>query len=1315
MTAKRNWLRRCGKACLYTFACLAVFSAVAISLLRASLPYLSQYHDRVIDWLVADQSVSIEVESMDAGWHKFGPVLIVNTLDVKFDASLPYDFDVTRIKISIDFWNSILEQELLVDNLILDGVQIKLPISPFQDNQAQDTQLNSPELTRLLDVFFRQLKNFELTNSNLRVLTPAGDEKVIHIREFAWLNQGRRHRGEGWAYINDDITDNNVRIMVDVNSAKNDLANVTGQIYVQAENMSLSSWLEKVLFKREGLKQGSVSFASWIDIVNNKPTAALLQLQQSEFTWQNDRRQQNLNIWGGELEWQLTATGWQLDSRKLALVTNGIVWPPLDIQVRQQQDTVFAAVNQVELSKLAPIAALSRHVDEALFNDLKTLYPHGLVHDIKVKIPLQDWKQLSYQLQVDDLQLQAWQGFPAIDNVDIALSGNLNSGTVNVEMQDTLLDLTPHLENNIQVNQFASEFTWQRYDYRDIDATSSSHSNKALGNMPTGIEIRADKVLLDTPELVLDSQFLLDIPSNANPFLSLTGDLKLRDASKAYYYYPTAYMGDSLIDYLQGALKQGHSDSGQLLWFGEFADYPYQQGEGIFQTRLNVVDAEFKFDPHWPSVTDLQLELLFQNDDLFMASRKGNLAQVAISRVDLQLPNLGGVEALDIQAEFNTTGKRAKSLIDASPLPDVTAALNSLQVTGGIAGQVDIVIPFTEEGQVSVNGNIALINDSIYLPELDLTLTDVNGRFKFDDSGLLSTPLTATLLDQPLNVRFTSSQQGKDYQVNVALDGAWESQPVMTQLLPQYQQYVSGKVDWQATLNMLFAEQGFNYEFDLQSDLDSLSLALPAPLAKSNKQVWPTDISIVGNDKQANVQLNSSDLVYFSGQVNYADETLALIQSLVQIGNADELLISDTANAVVVNLDHLDVAAWQSWYKTLPDSDFDVSSAVEPLSSIKVAVANTVYYQQPLSDLNITASKGYRNWGITLQADEFNGSVVIPELGNVNIDFDYLYLPDLVFTADVETPADSDNIVASAPTATSNLVWQDITGFNFNCGACILGQMNLGKTSAVVSKSSTGLTLKSLDVDMEHSALAMTGRWFTDEQGNQATQLQGALKTKSTEEFMTGLGLISPLAKTPADVSFKLAWQDQPFNFAQDSLNGDVDIKTQAGRISNISDKGTRFLSVLSLQSLVKRLSLDFSDVFNDGLPYSSMAGSLQISDGAINNKDFLVNSNSGKITGNGYIDLVTDTINYNLSFYPDVTSSLPLLTAFAVTPSTALAVFALSKLLEPVVEVVTELKFNVSGDFDDPVFTEVKRNKKSVTVPDDLINEAKSTTRRNK
>ncbi|MDX2320626.1 MAG: YhdP family protein, partial [Moritella sp.] len=1227
------------------------------------------------------------------------PVLIINTLDVKFDGSLPYNFDVERIKISIDFWNSVLERKLLVDNLILDGVQVKLPLSPFQDSNETDGKFATPELTRLLDIFFRQLTHFELTNSNVSVITPAGEEKVIHIPEFAWLNQDNRHRGEGLAYINDDFADNSLRIMVDVTSAPHDLTDVSGQVYLQAENMNLSNWFEKALFKREGLKQGALSFESWIDISNNKPTSALLQFQPSEFTWQNANLQQSLNIWGGALEWQLTDAGWQLDSHDLALVTNGIVWPQLDLQVRQQDNELFAFINQVELSNLAPIVALSHDVDESLFDDLKTLYPHGLVRDVKVMLPLQDWTQLRYQLQVDGLQLQSWQGFPGIENVDITLVGNLNSGKVSIAMQDAVLDLKQHLDHDIRVNQFSTELVWQRYG--DLESTDA--------NQPRGIEIIADKVLVDTPELVLNSQFLLDIPTNANPFLSLAGDLTLRYASKAYYYYPKAYMGDTLIDYLRDGLKQGHADNGQLLWFGEFANYPYSQGDGIFQTRLNVVDAEFKFDPQWPSLTELQLELLFQNDDLFMSSRQGNLDQVALSQVDLQLPSLGDVKALGIQAEFKTTGSRAKSLIDVSPLPEVTDALNSLQVAGDISGKLAIVIPFTEDELVTVNGDIRLLNDSIYLPTLDLTLTDVNGSFKFDDAGLLSTPLTAKLLNEPLNVSFNSTQQHNGYQVGVELAGKWASKSVVTELMPHYQQYVSGDIDWQGTLNMLFAEQGLHYEFDMQSDLESLLVDLPLPFAKRANQAWPTAMSVVGNDKQAHIQLNATDVLYFSGQLDYADKKLALIQSLVQIGNADDLLISDVANAVVVNVDNLDIADWQSWFNGLPDSELDVSTAVAPLSSIKIAVANTLYYQQPLTDLAISASKGYRNWGIDLKADEFNGSIVIPDIGNVNIDFDYLYLPDLVFTDDDNNPADT------ADSSSSALIWQDVPGFNFNCDACILGKINLGQTSAKVSKSRTGLTLSTLDVDMEHSTVAMTGRWFTDGQGKQATQLQGELKTKSVEEFMTGLGLISPLAKTPADVNFRLTWQDQPFHIDGDSLNGHATIKTKAGRISNVSDKGTRFLSVLSLQSLVKRLSLDFSDVFNDGLPYSSMEGSLQITDGAINNKDFLLNSSSGKITGNGYIDLVTDTINYNLSFFPDVTSSLPVLTAFAVTPTTALAVFALSKLLEPVVEVVTELKFNVSGDFENPVFTEVKRNQKEIAVPDKLINAAESQSRREK
>jgi uncharacterized protein (TIGR02099 family) len=1289
---KGNWLRRCGKVCLYTLAGLAVLCAVAISLLRASLPYLNQYHDKVIDWLVADQAVSIEVQSIDAGWYKLGPVLIVNTLDVKFDASLPYDFDVERIKISIDFWNSLLEGKLLLNNLILDGVQIKFPLSPFAETDVNDkARLATPELTQFLDIFFRQLSHFELTNSNLRVVNPAGQEKIIHVPELAWVNEGNRHRGEGWAYINDDMADNNLRIMIDVSSEKDDLTDVSGQIYLQAENMSLSNWFERVLFKREGLKQGTLNFESWINIVNNRPTAALLKLKPSKFNWQHGDNQQRFNIWGGYLQWQVTDTGWQMDSRDLALVTNGIVWPQLDIQIRQQDDDILLASNQIELSKLAPIVALSRYVDDALFTDLDTLYPHGLVKDIKIKVPLQDWTKLSYQLQVEDLQLQTWQGIPGFNNLDLTLSGTLGMGKASIEMDDAVLDFANHLEQKIRVNRFATDLYWYRYG-------SAEHfeENSHAAIRPAGIEIIADTVFIDTPELVLKSQFLLDLPEANNAFLSLAGDIELRDASKAFYYYPTEYMGGALTDYLKAALQAGHADNGQLLWFGEFANYPYAAGDGIFQAQVNVLDAQFKFDPEWPSLTDLQLNLLFQNEDLFMSSRRGYLDTVVLTKLDAQLPTLGSVEALTIQAEFDATGKTAKSLIDKSPLPALADTLEAIQVQGDVTGSIDLVIPFTD-AQVGVAGEIVLQDNQVYLNDLDLTLNEVTGNFSFDDVALASTPIHAKLLGEGLDLSFTSKQNNDAYQVNIDLAGSWNSKQLVAQAFPHYASYQSGDVNWRGELNLVFPDKGFNYELDIQSDLNELTLNLPQPLAKSAGEHWPTTISVVGNDKQANIQLESGELLYFSGLINYATADMELIQSLVQIGNTDALLLPDAANAIVVNVDDLNIADWKHWYLALPDDGIPLNTASVPLSSVKIAVSETMLQQQMLNNLDVTATKGYRNWGIKLQSSQFNGEVIIPEIGDVNIDFDYLYLPDLALSG-------PDTIDTTATKGDNSYSWQAIPSFNLNCSACILGDMNLGKVFASVTNDGLSLNLNALDIDMEHSTLAATGRWFTDPLGSPKTQVQGQLQTKSIEKFVGGLGQVSPLANTPGNLDFSLSWQDELFNFEPASLSGYASFSGKDGRILSVSDKGTRFLSLLSVQSLVKKLSLDFSDVFNDGLPYYSMSGSVNIADGLVTNDDFILNASSGKVSGSGTIDLASEKINYDLSFFPDVTSSLPVLAAFAVTPTTALAVFALSKILEPVVEVITEIKFEISGDLQDPIFTELFRNQKEIKVPNQLI-----------
>jgi uncharacterized protein YhdP len=55
------------------------------------------------------------------------------------------------------------------------------------------------------------------------------------------------------------------------------------------------------------------------------------------------------------------------------------------------------------------------------------------------------------------------------------------------------------------------------------------------------------------------------------------------------------------------------------------------------------------------------------------------------------------------------------------------------------------------------------------------------------------------------------------------------------------------------------------------------------------------------------------------------------------------------------------------------------------------------------------------------------------------------------------------------------------------------------------------------------------------------------------------------------------------------------------------------------------------------------------------------------------------------------------------VTPATGVAVLALSKLLEPVVEVVTQIDFALKGNIAEPELIELERVKKEIAVPEEF------------
>tara|TARA_R110000850_G_scaffold233873_1_gene358733 strand:- start:193 stop:1164 length:972 start_codon:yes stop_codon:yes gene_type:complete len=202
------------------------------------------------------------------------------------------------------------------------------------------------------------------------------------------------------------------------------------------------------------------------------------------------------------------------------------------------------------------------------------------------------------------------------------------------------------------------------------------------------------------------------------------------------------------------------------------------------------------------------------------------------------------------------------------------------------------------------------------------------------------------------------------------------------------------------------------------------------------------------------------------------------------------------------------------------------------------------------------------------------------------------------------------------------------------------------------------------------------------------------------------------LQDAPLDLSGQLSWQGAPYHFTLDTLNGQLKFDLGKGHLSEISDKGARVFSLFSLDSLLRKLSLDFSDVFGEGLYFNTFNGNLTIDNGVVKTTDTEMDAIAGNMRVRGYTDLTTQSLNYDIRFVPQLASSVPTVVLLSTSAWTlGLGAFALTKVLEPVIEIISEIRFRVTGTMDNPQLEELERKSKEIEIPKAILPQADETS----
>ncbi|MBV9891968.1 MAG: TIGR02099 family protein, partial [Rhizobacter sp.] len=136
-----------------------------------------------------------------------------------------------------------------------------------------------------------------------------------------------------------------------------------------------------------------------------------------------------------------------------------------------------------------------------------------------------------------------------------------------------------------------------------------------------------------------------------------------------------------------------------------------------------------------------------------------------------------------------------------------------------------------------------------------------------------------------------------------------------------------------------------------------------------------------------------------------------------------------------------------------------------------------------------------------------------------------------------------------------------------------------------------------------------------------------------------------------------------------------------------------RLLGVLSLQSLPRRLVLDFRDLFDEGFAFDNVSGDVQIREGVASTNNLRMRGVQAAVLMEGQANLERETQDLRVIVVPEINAGTASLAYAAINPAVGLGTFVAQLFLRKPLMQASTREFRITGAWDDPKVERVERN----------------------
>lgn len=1253
----RRLLRALGYAALTGYF---IFVAIFLSLRYLVLPQIEHYRVDVEQALSAALKQPVSIQRIDADWQGLRPRLTLRHVDIKDKEGRPA-LHLENVEAVLG-WRSVLYLEPRLHRLeiVSPELSIRRDVHGHITIAGLPLETDSSEPGALDWV----LKQHELAVTHARIEWTdemrGAPTLVLDQLGFQLDNNGSRHR---FGLIAQPPKALAARLDIRGDMRGSDVSRLdtwSGQFYAELDYADLAVWQRWVDYPIR-LPRGTGGLRLWLQMAGLRPVAATADVALADVDTRlaPDLPELHLRTLSGRLGGRELPGGFEVSTRGLSLITDeGIRLEPADVSVRYQPLEGEFHANRLDLSALARLAG-HLPLPEGVRKALTDFAPGGRLKDFRASWNGRTSPTEHYRIAgtFQELTLNAHEGYPGASGISGNVDGNERSGTLQIDSSAATLDLPMvFAESRVPLDRLQVQARWKR----TADA----------------LDLSLDRVSLANPDLEgsLKGEYRLPLAEGTHGgVIDLDGRFTRGEANAVWRYIPK--VAPETASWLKTGLVAGRASDVILKLKGDLGHFPFRDGSGAFRVTLNAHGAAVRPGPSWPLIENVEGDLVFDGARMTINARQASILGTQVYGVVADLPDLESHKPV-LSVSGKAKGETAGFLrfIEASPVGEMIDHFTD-EMTAKGSGELDLklVLPLAEIVKSRVEGVYRFDGNRIQVDPAMPPLEELRGKLEFTDTGLNAKDVKARGLGGPLSFDVRTV----DGAVAVNARGELNVAQLRSQFPLQAFEHLSGTTRWDGTIRV----KKKNPEIRIQSDLRGIASSLPEPFNKSAAEtralvverklvdsrstrggrapVPPREQWDISLQKALRVQLLRGD----GGKGS-------IEQGQVAIGANPLLRLPDRGILVQADLPRVDLDFWRTMMPRGSEGE-QKSSANAPIQ-VDLHATEVVALGRGFHDIRLTGSERNERWNFDLKSREVSGHFDWNGEGRGRLAgrISQFSLPALQNAATPAANAPGGNDLDQLPAL-------DLTFDRFVYAGRDFGELR------IAAENRGGVWMGTFNSQAEDGSFSGEGRWKPDPSAPDTT-LDFHLKTKSIESMLNRIGYPNAVKRGTAAIEGKLSWNGTPFAPDVPSLNGTVTFQAKDGQFRKLEPGMGRVLGILSLQSLPRRITLDFRDIFSEGFAFDSIEGKALVTRGVAQTDDLTIRGPAAQVAMKGSVDLAKETQNLTVRVQPALGESVATGVLF-LHPVTGITTWAVNKLFGRPLDQIFAFEYAITGSWEDP------------------------------